>query len=140
MLQRYIVNSPAVVSETIDGEAVILNLNSGRYFNTDGAGAVMWSAIQNGATITALTQTLAAHFVIDDPAATNETARFVSTLLEHELVRTEHAEEDHKVSFPEGPRLPFASPVLTVHSDLDDLLLLDPVHDVAEAGWPAPKL
>jgi hypothetical protein len=26
-----------------------------------------------------------------------------------------------------------------VHADLADLLLLDPIHEVAEAGWPSPN-
>ena len=30
----------------------------------------------------------------------------------------------------------FTEPVLEEFDDLKDLLLLDPVHDVAEAGWP----
>jgi hypothetical protein len=29
-----------------------------------------------------------------------------------------------------------STPKLTVYSDLQDILLLDPVHDVDSAGWP----
>jgi hypothetical protein len=28
--------------------------------------------------------------------------------------------------------------VLGVHPDMQDLLLLDPIHDVDEVGWPTP--
>ncbi|MCX6624957.1 MAG: PqqD family protein, partial [Acidobacteria bacterium] len=35
-----------------------------------------------------------------------------------------------------GVRKPFVAPQITAHRDMQDLFLLDPVHDVAEAGWP----
>ena len=38
-----------------------------------------------------------------------------------------------------GPRQPFRPPVLERHSDMQDLLVLDPIHDVGEMGWPNPK-
>ncbi len=30
----------------------------------------------------------------------------------------------------------FSAPTLSVYSDMEDLLLLDPIHDVDETGWP----
>ena len=35
-------------------------------------------------------------------------------------------------------RLPFAAPVLEKHTDMQDLILLDPVHEVGAEGWPHP--
>ena len=31
----------------------------------------------------------------------------------------------------------YTAPKLATYSDLQDLLLLDPIHDVDETGWPA---
>jgi hypothetical protein len=33
----------------------------------------------------------------------------------------------------------WSSPVLSIYDDMQDLLLLDPIHDVDESGWPAIK-
>ena len=33
----------------------------------------------------------------------------------------------------------YAAPKLATYSDLQDLLLLDPIHDVDETGWPAAR-
>jgi len=49
MSRRFTVNAPAVVSEVIDGEAVILNLRSGHYFSALHTGAVVWEWIDGGA-------------------------------------------------------------------------------------------
>jgi hypothetical protein len=32
----------------------------------------------------------------------------------------------------------FHAPVLQVYSDMQDLLLLDPIHEVDATGWPMP--
>jgi hypothetical protein len=32
----------------------------------------------------------------------------------------------------------FNPPLLNKYSDMQELLLLDPIHDVDEAGWPKP--
>jgi hypothetical protein len=32
----------------------------------------------------------------------------------------------------------FTPPLLHKYSDMQELLLLDPIHDVDEAGWPKP--
>jgi hypothetical protein len=36
----------------------------------------------------------------------------------------------------EGDRPVFGQPVLEKFTDMADLLLLDPIHEVGEAGWP----
>ena len=36
-----------------------------------------------------------------------------------------------------GARAPFEAPRLVKYSDLQDLLVLDPIHDVVLAGWPS---
>jgi hypothetical protein len=34
------------------------------------------------------------------------------------------------------PKAPFAEPALEKHTDMQDLILLDPVHEVDARGWP----
>ena len=34
---------------------------------------------------------------------------------------------------------PFEAPILNKYNDMQELLLLDPIHDVDEAGWPNTK-
>ena len=33
-------------------------------------------------------------------------------------------------------RVPYVPPVLEKFTDMQDLILLDPVHEVSERGWP----
>ena len=36
------INNPKVIHETIDGETVIVNLDSGNYYSLDATGADIW--------------------------------------------------------------------------------------------------
>jgi hypothetical protein len=38
------------------------------------------------------------------------------------------------------PLTPFVRPVLERYTDMQELLLLDPIHDVDETGWPRRKV
>lgn len=136
-MMQYVINAPAVVGEIIDDEAVILDLQSGLYFNTEASGAVIWAGIEHGATIEGLAERLAQRFDIALPQAIEQARAFVVTLQGHGLVRAEAAAPHAAATLQTAtPREPFNAPRLGVHSDLDDLLRLDPIHDVDQAGWP----
>src|SRR6185436_21186201 len=47
--QRFRVNTPMVTHETIDGEAVIINLDSGNYYSLVDAGSLIWALVDRGA-------------------------------------------------------------------------------------------
>jgi len=134
-------NAPSVVSEIIDGEAVIMNLKSGHYFSTQLVGGELWALIEAGTTESHLIGFLRRRYAITSAEATSTVASFLGQLREHSLVveeagRSSVAPADAST---DSAVAPFVAPVLNVYSDMEDLLLLDPIHDVAEAGWPMPK-
>jgi hypothetical protein len=45
----YCLRSNAVISEIIDGEAVIMDMGSGSYFSTVGIGADIWRLVTSSA-------------------------------------------------------------------------------------------
>lgn len=133
---RYVVNSPAVASEIIDGEAVIMHLQSGLYFSTTGSGAVIWAVIESGATCcTAIAQQLAATYSLPFETALSAAESFLAELLAHELIRPAGPAAPLAVARFEEPQA-YAPPRLSVYADMQDLLLLDPIHDVDPVGWP----
>jgi len=131
----YEVCAPSVVGEVIDGEAIIMDLRSGAYYSTDGVGSVIWQSIEGGASHSQLLRV--AEAAADTDVARAEVAKFVDDLLARELIRQIDGkqEESEIAAFP-GP---YAPPVLAVHEDMQDLILLDPIHDVHEMGWPTRK-
>jgi hypothetical protein len=55
------------------------------------------------------------------------------------LVEDEGGTAVESSSFPPG-KVPFTAPVLHVYTDMQEFMLVDPLHDVDEvAGWPHAK-
>ncbi len=138
------INAPAVVSEIIDGEAVIINLKSGNYYSTEHVGSMLWGWIEQGRTYAQLLVLLEANCRILPEDFARAVDTFIDDLMAQELVR--EGSTDHATPLSDADVLPqlngalsFRAPVLNVYSDMKDLLLLDPIHDVDEIGWPTPK-
>jgi len=144
MHQRYQIDRSAAASEIIDGEAIMMHHESGDYFSADGTGALVWQWIGELKSRDQIVRALHAGF----PHASADIAAaldvFLADLLKHGLIRETAAGEDSTpVALPQqafelGGE--FAPPVLHVYSDMREVLLLDPIHDVEDAsGWPEPK-
>lgn len=73
----------------VDGELVMLDVESGSYFNLDSIGAVIWGLLENPARFEDLCQDLHARY--DAPLETirADVAALLSRMLDHKLVRTE---------------------------------------------------
>ncbi len=115
-----------------------MNLSSGHYFSSQGSGGELWALIEAGVTERQMVDFLLLRYGLDDVSARTGVTSFLEQLREYELVQ---ATAD--LPTPAGPveaaATPYAAPLLNVYSDMQDLLLLDPIHDVSEAGWPMPK-
>lgn len=133
-------NSPSVVARVIDGEAILIAFETGAYYSARGSGAVIIEAIQ---------QETSARRIIDAFATRGGGSRgdieravmeFLTRLREEGLAQV-HARPEHPVNGETTIHQEevFEPPVLEKYSDLEDLLMLDPIHDVDAAGWPAAK-
>jgi hypothetical protein len=140
--QKFRVNTPTVTHETIDGEAVIINLDSGNYYSLVEAGSFIWSLVERGASMTEVQQLVQQSY----QGNATEIDRGVQELLaqlqqENLIVPVDGADNlaELNLSFQNGHEKPsFSAPLLNKFSDMQELLLLDPIHDVDEAGWPKP--
>ena len=131
----YEVCSPSVVGEVIDGEAIIMDLSSGAYYSTEGVGSAIWKAIEDGASHGQLLKI--AEACADSDSAAADIVSFLEDLLSRKLIRkAAHPQGEPAITPFQGP---YASPSLAVHEDMQDLILLDPIHDVNEMGWPTRK-
>jgi hypothetical protein len=136
------VNSPSVVAEVIDGEAVIMDLASGHYFSTQHVGCDIWRGIELGATRSVIVRSLASAYEVEPDAASEAVSTFVGELLKHNLVVESNGTLSgaaEQVTWLSDTGRPFSRPVLNAYTDMEELLLLDPIHDVDQAGWPMPK-
>lgn len=130
---RFAVTSRDVVAEDFDGEFVVLDLSTGKYFGLSGGSAIVWRGLLAGHSLTSLCAKLPAGDAKRDAAAA-----LVASFVDHGLLVADPATD------PVGPEsiaeelMAAAGPFsIDVFDDLQDLILTDPIHDVdQEAGWP----
>ena len=131
--RRVIVNSGQVINEVIDGEAVIINLGTGDYFSLRGSGAAVWSALEQQASIDDIVTAL-------ERVGMPDARLHVTTLVEQLLAEGLVVPVDDVPATPTMVDLPvtldLTPPSLEKFTDMQDLILLDPVHEVDERGWP----
>ena len=137
LLARFRVNNPAVIGESIDGELLIVNLETGAYFSARGSGELIWSLAATGLGMGEIANTVAAAFSGDGAEIRAATLSFIENLVSEGLIVVAPAGDLRSGAVPPTAEpLPFALPVLEKFTDMQELLLLDPVHEVEETGWP----
>ncbi|PYM09398.1 MAG: pyrroloquinoline quinone biosynthesis protein PqqD [Candidatus Rokuibacteriota bacterium] len=138
----YRINRPRVIFENIEGELILVNMEKGCYFSTDQVGADIWGLIETGHSQSDILEALRFRYEGDAAEMAQVVAAFLKLLEREELVVPDSASQASgaRRTAAENRRSPFRAPDLQKYTDMRDMLLLDPVHDVEAAGWPVPKV
>src|SRR5262245_32598882 len=112
-----------------------MNLATGAYFSTRQTGSLLWGWIEQGISFSAMIRSLEAHYTTAPGEISQALERFLTELKEHGLIRElasngARAGADPLLAIDGKPV--FVPPHLEVYTDMRDLLLLDPIHDVDE--------
>jgi len=143
MSRRYQVRNPAVIHEVFDDEVVIVNLDSGDYFSLSDSGVAIWNCLLDGCSVDETIRVVASRYEgnLDEIRASIQS--LIETLEEENLVVRQRGDAAPEAKSEGGmgdqAKAPFVAPVLNRYSDMRDLLLIDPIHDVDETGWPRVK-
>lgn len=135
---QYVVNAPSVISEVIDGETIVLNFESGHYYSFNPSASEIWSSLAAGQSLAAVVEHVAHRFAADRSEVRAAVEAFVRTLEEESLIR--RADGGANGAAPHAtdgsPPGAFAPPAFEKFTDMEELLLLDPIHEVGDTGWP----
>ncbi|MEW6303747.1 MAG: PqqD family protein [Verrucomicrobiota bacterium] len=138
------INQPKVIHENIDGEVVVINLDSGTYYSLTDSAARIWDWLQAGDDTTQIAARLGHEYAVESSIAHTEATRFLQELQSENLIVFANGRQD-AVATPasgkpaNGSARAFQPPRLQKFTDMQELLLLDPIHEVDEAGWPRMK-
>jgi hypothetical protein len=142
----YIINSDNVISEIIDGEAMIINLDNGFYFSMEQVGTLIWEAIEQGCSFDQIAAGVKRRYIGDPQTIEIGVRQLIDQLLAEGLITSVNqppAETDHaQVVLSQNEvsdKMEYIEPSLNKYTDMEDLLLLDPVHQVDDTGWPDKK-
>jgi hypothetical protein len=140
------VNRPKVIFEIFDDEVVLINMDNGNYYSINGVAASIWRCIESGEDRDRIIETISIEYEGSRGDIENGVVRFLAQLQQEGLILAAEKEENKGVeaveSRPEKEakiRPAFATPTITRYTDMQDLLLLDPIHEVDDTGWPEIK-
>ena len=143
MSKRHRVNSPRVMHETIEDEVIVIDLNTGSYYSLRASGAAIWHAVERGLPDDEIADAVAERYDGDRGEITAAVSELLRQLSEEGLIESSNgsgeaapAETAPPAQEDDRPRERFQRPVLEKHTDMQDLILLDPVHEVDARGWP----
>jgi hypothetical protein len=138
----YTVNEMKVISELLDGETIIINLENGNYYSMNETGSIIWNTLANNHTLGAILEHLSSRFSAPKEELEKELGNIVSFLEQEELIMECVADPEtlHEVSLQTfSEKNDFIIPVIQKYEDMQDMLLADPIHDVTDSGWPVLK-
>jgi hypothetical protein len=122
-----------VVHETIDGEAVIIDLTTGSYYSLEGSAAAAWQGLVAGedAGVTA------ARIARENGAGEAEVLAALLAL--HRELHAAGLLRSAPTSTPLPADVGFSFPAVHRYDDMREHLLVDPIHEVERGeGWPTP--
>lgn len=117
MQKAYTINPSKAISEILEGETIIIHLETGCYYSLNHDGSIIWEAILNQKNL-----------VANSP----EIISFIEFLTTENLIQ-------ETAPTSESFELINLNPKIEKYTDLQEMLLADPVHDVDDAGWPNLK-
>lgn len=140
------INEPHVVHETIDGEAILLNLKTGNYYSVEWPGTLVWDLLNKTGDVNAIKNAFLKAVEKDNDQIINSLNTFFRNLQEEELIVGTKKSTPAQLEINESLEQEIQKAVsnlqkltLNKYTDMKDMLLLDPIHDVDEKGWPEPK-
>lgn len=136
---HYRVNHPQVINETIDGEAIMINLVTGSYYSLDAVGGEVWELLEQSLSVDEIVAELGRRYEASEGVIRGSVEALLNQLAREQLVVADHglASSSPAESRPApSVRAPFRAPRLEKFTDMQDLILLDPVHEVDSRGWP----
>lgn len=139
--QHFRTDTTEVSFERFEDETVAVHFETGNYYSLNRSADVVWDLIIKGLSLNEVLNTMQFFFSGYSNAFEKDIEEFVQILLKEKLIV--YMEEGIAASdwTPSngGPLIPYEKPKIETFSDMKDLLLLDPIHDVDETGWPSPR-
>ncbi len=133
------VNHPHIIHEIIEGEAILINLETGSYYSTDQVGAVVWDWLEKGASVAHILKHITNTYAGDTREMETSLRALLRQFQDERLIIADDSAAKNDAAFQSrssSEKIPFVAPVLRKYTEMEDLLLLDPIHDVDATGWP----
>jgi hypothetical protein len=125
-----------LVAETLSDETLVIDTATGVFFSLRGVASALWSMLEGIASDAELRAAVRDQFA-DSPSIDTDLDAFLVALEADSLVVETPTAREGDVAVPAAWPDAYAAPEVKKYDDMADLLLVDPIHDVAaDRGWP----
>ena len=130
----FTIDTSKVVFEKFEDETVMINLTSGNYYGIKNVGKVILTLIEGGISLQDLLIVISKSYGKEITEIEEDLQAFLTTLVNEGIAqKTEFGANEFSLI---ENCVNYEKPVLEKFTDMQDLILLDPVHDVNSKGWP----
>lgn len=138
---RLRVNDESVVADILDGEVVVVNLESGAYYVLQGSAATIWQLFAGAMTTDEVVAALLGADGGDDDAEMigSWVDDFRQQLLDEHLVVPAAGDTVVSGDLAVVPPTPIDPPVMFRYTDMQFLIQMDPIREYDESGWPVRR-
>jgi hypothetical protein len=134
---RFRLAADRAVARVIDGDAVVIDTITGRYYSLEGPSQTAWSLLAASASLSEAAAAMAERFDVGDADVLGDLERLASRLVAENLVTPTDVPGEELEPY-EGEKAPYATPTVTVFHDMEELLAFDPPLPVADVSvWTA---
>jgi hypothetical protein len=118
----------------------MIHLLIGTYYSLDGAGADIWASLASGRGRAETLALLERRYDADPTFLAEAVDHLLERLAEEGLLEPAvDGAPAPPAAEPAEERLPFEGPELEKYTDMQDFLLVDPIHETDATGWPNPR-
>ena len=86
-VEKLIVIADGLEAANLEGETVLLDVNSGHYFGLNEVGSRIIDLVAEPTTADAVVQTMAAEYDVDEERLASDVASFIQQMIERKLIR-----------------------------------------------------
>jgi hypothetical protein len=86
-LDHVIAQGEGQVSTVVDGRAVVMSVDNGKYYNMDDIGTRIWTLIEAPISVSALCEQLLQQFEVDRPTCESDVVNLLESLRKNDLIR-----------------------------------------------------
>ena len=85
MSEKKYTRKPDIIAANMDGEVVMMDIMSGKYYNLGTTGGAIWNLLESPKTLDELVNALTSKYDVDRATCKAQTEEFMKTGLEHGL-------------------------------------------------------
>lgn len=125
----FCINSTNVAAKVIDGEAILINLDTGAYYSMDNVGSRIWSLIESQRSVDDIVGSVAAEYEVSRETVHADVQRVIAELIAEDLIielddASAKGQGGDEATGPTGQD--YQAPMLNAYHDMSALLALDP--------------